>query len=52
MKWLDIDRNGRVDGRDFYILNEIIGFDDEEKQEEDDVFSYSSCEDSDDSDLW
>ena len=51
MNWLDIDHNGRVDGRDFYILNEIIGFDDEDKQE-DDAFSCNSCEDSDDSDLW
>lgn len=50
MSWLDIDRNGRVDGRDFYILNEIIGFDDEEKQEED-IFSDDSDDESDD-DLW
>ena len=24
MDWMDFDRNGVVDGRDFFILNEII----------------------------
>ena len=33
MNWLDIDRNGRVDGRDFFILNEIIGLDDEKESD-------------------
>lgn len=34
MDWFDIDHNGIVDGRDFFILNEIFGFDEEDKQEE------------------
>ena len=32
MDWFDIDHNGIVDGRDFFILNEIFGFDEEDKQ--------------------
>lgn len=50
MDWFDIDHNGIVDGRDFFILNEIFGFDEEDKQEED-VFADDSDDDSDD-DLW
>ena len=35
MDWFDIDHNGIVDGRDFFILNEIFVIDEEDKQEED-----------------
>lgn len=50
MDWFDIDHNGIVDGRDFFILNEIFGIDEEDKQEED-LISDDSNDDSDD-DLW
>ena len=51
MNWLDIDRNGRVDGRDFFILNEIIGVDDE-NEKENDLFSEHDEDKFDDNDLW
>ena len=35
MDWMDFDRNGVVDGIDFFILNEII---DPPKEKEDDAF--------------
>ncbi len=50
MDWMDFDRNGVVDGRDFFILNEIIDppkkkeryddplWDDEESEDEDDLW--------------
>ena len=47
MDWFDIDHNGIVDGRDFFILYEIFGFDEEDKQEED-CFSNDGDDDSDD----
>ena len=53
MNWLDIDHNGRVDGKDFFILNEIIGLDDEkEKEKKNDLFSDYDEDRSDDNNLW
>ena len=34
MNWLNIDRNGVVDGVDFYILHEILGRDEERDTDE------------------
>ena len=51
MNWLDIDRNGTVDGRDFYILSEIIGLDDE-KEAKDELFSDYDEDDENSEDAW
>ena len=52
MRWHDFDRNGRVDGRDYFIMNEL--FKEEEKQrerEESSIFDEETDEDAED-DLW
>ncbi len=50
MDWMDFDRNGVVDGRDFFILNEII--DPPKEEEEYDSFSDNDDFDSEEDDLW
>lgn len=50
MDWMDFDRNGVVDGRDFFILNEII--DPPEEEEEYDPFSDNDDLASEEDDLW
>jgi len=51
MDWMDFDRNGVVDGIDFFILNEIL--DPPKKEESNDFFEDEDFEDEEDEDdLW
>lgn len=50
MDWMDFDRNGVVDGRDFFILNEII--DPPKKKERYDAPLWDDEESEDEDDLW
>jgi len=50
MRWHDFDRNGRIDGRDYFLMNELLNSEEEEKENED-IFGEDEAEDSDD-DLW
>ena len=50
MKWHDFDRNGKIDGRDYFLMDLLLNSEEEEKENED-IFDEDEAEDSDD-DLW
>ena len=50
MDWMDFDRNGVVDGVDFFILNEI--FESSKKQEKDTDSFWEDESEEDEDDLW
>jgi len=50
MKWHDFDRNGKIDGRDYFLMDLLLNSEEEEKENED-IFGEDEAEDSDD-DLW
>ena len=50
MKWHDFDRNGKIDGRDYFLMDLLLNSYEEEKENED-IFDEDEAEDSDD-DLW
>ena len=53
MRWHDFDRNGRIDGRDYYIMNEL--FKEEEKQREREnasIFDEDGSSEDGEDDLW
>lgn len=35
MSWLDFDRNGRIDGRDYFLMDLLLNSEEEEKEDED-----------------
>ena len=35
MSWLDFDRNGKVDGRDYFLMDLLLNSEEEEKEDED-----------------
>ena len=50
MRGHDFDRNGKIDGRDYYLMNELLKSDEEE---EDNLFSdYSNDDKSIEENLW
>lgn len=44
MRFHDFDRNGRADGRDFYLLNELLK-EEEEREEDRGLYGESGDED-------
>ena len=50
MDWMDFDRNGVVDGIDFFILNEILEPSKEKERYDDSFWNDEDCEDEDN--LW
>ena len=50
MRWHDFDRNGKIDGRDYFLMDLLLNSEEEERENED-VFGEDEAEDSDD-DLW
>lgn len=50
MKWHDFDRNGKIDGRDYFLMDLLLNSEEEERENKD-VFGEDEVEDSDD-DLW
>ena len=50
MRWHDFDRNGKIDGRDYFLMDLLLNSEGEEKENED-IFEEDEAEDSDD-DLW
>ena len=50
MDWMDFDRNGVVDGVDFFILNEI--FEPSKKKEKDTDSFWEDEPEEDEADLW
>jgi len=50
MRWHDFDRNGKIDGRDYFLMDLLLNSEEEEKENED-IFGEDEAEDSDD-DLW
>ena len=50
MRWHDFDRNGKIDGRDYFLMDLLINSEEEERENED-VFGEDEAEDSDE-DLW
>ena len=54
MRWHDFDRNGKIDGRDYFLMDLLLNSEEEENKNEDifdEVFDEDEAEDSDD-DLW
>lgn len=52
MRWHDFDRNGKIDSRDYYLMNEFLKSN-EEEEKEDKLFSdYNDNDESDNDDLW
>lgn len=35
MKWHDFDRNGKIDGRDYFLMDLLLNSEEEEKENED-----------------
>ena len=50
MRWHDFDRNGKIDGRDYFLMDLLLNSEEEEKENED-IFGEDEAEDSDE-DLW
>lgn len=50
MRWHDFDRNGKIDGRDYFLMDLLLNSEEEERENED-VFGEDEAEDSDE-DLW
>ena len=50
MKWHDFDRNGKIDGRDYFLMDLLLNSEKKEKENED-IFDEDEAEDGDD-DLW
>lgn len=50
MEWHDFDRNGKIDGRDYFLMDLLLNSEEEERENKD-VFGEDEVEDSDD-DLW
>jgi len=47
MRWHDFDRNGKIDGRDYFLMDLLLNSEEEEKENED-IFDEDEAEDSDD----
>lgn len=50
MRWHDFDRNGKIDGRDYFLMDLLLNSEEEETENEG-IFGGDEAEDSDD-DLW
>lgn len=50
MRWHDFDRNGKIDGRDYFLMDLLLNSEEEENKNED-IFDEDEAEDGDD-DLW
>lgn len=50
MRWHDFDRNGRIDGRDYYIMNELLK--EEKEKERDELFNEGEDREDGEDDLW
>ena len=50
MRWHDFDRNGKVNGRDFYLMNLLLNSEEEEK--EDSLFDEEDNTNVEVDDLW
>lgn len=50
MRWHDFDRNGKIDGRDYFLMDLLLNSEEEEKENED-IFDEDEAEDS-ENDLW
>lgn len=50
MRWHDFDRNGKIDGRDYFLMDLLLNSEEDERENED-VFGEDEAEDSDE-DLW
>lgn len=51
MRWHDFDRNGRVDGRDYFIMNELLKEEEEKKEREENLWGEEEGENTED-ELW
>lgn len=49
MRWHDFDRNGRIDGRDYYLMNELLKTGEEN---EDSMYNDEDNDSESDDDLW
>ena len=47
MRWHDFDRNGKIDGRDYFLMDLLLNSEEEERENED-IFDEDEVEDSDD----
>ena len=50
MRWHDFDRNGKIGGRDYFLMDLLLNSEEEEKENED-IFAEDEAEDS-ENDLW
>lgn len=50
MRWHDFDRNGKIDGRDYFLMDLLLNSEEEEKENVD-IFGEDEAKDSDDN-LW
>lgn len=51
MRWHDFDRNGRIDGRDYYLMNELLKTGEEDKKEDSSFYDEDEESESTD-DIW